>query len=1031
MATQLEAKYRISLLLDDALKALREFRQGLDDIGGTNAAGALNQGLDATAAKVKEVSKAQDDATAEQVAAAKAAADAELAIKRDQAAREKALAQQAAAEAKATQAQQLAAAKAAAAEALAAKKQQAAQEAQVAKDKAAAEKAAAAESLAAAKKQAADEAALAKQQAADAAAAIKKQQDAQKAADKQASTAAYQQRLLAPQLTDIVVGLSTGQSPFTVLLQQGGQLKDVFGGIVPALKAVGELFTVTRIAAGLLAGAIGTVAYAIYDGWQQSDALNKSLALTGNIANVTAASLDQSARSIANNQKVSISSVRETLQAALDTGTFIGPTLDSAGRAAVALSKLTGKSAADQVADFAAMSSGVAAWAAKQNQAYNFLTAGEYEHIRSLEAAGRQQEAMRDVLDKLSGAMTQRATPAVGYFAQAWKNVKTYVSDAYDALANFGRDKTIDERIAALQKKLANLEAAPFLGDLAADVRAQLDALLSQRNHDLLRDSEGSIDAQTNQDEIEKKSQAYQAALAQIELEGSKKILGQVQAGLDARQAVVDSANARGLLSARDYSLKLNAIDQQRTQAMLDEVNRQIKIEQSQKPGTPTETKAQEARLQALNNQIADLQSKLRTQSAAGRDIVSKDALDQARDDAQKWADAWQSAATQVRTFTAQNAAVAATQISDPIARADAEAKARVASLRQQLADSLRDVQLRIDLTVDPDQKAALQKQLNDLRFEVTQQVGAQTDAAKQASLRTQWGEATDALASKERSLDMLVEQGAITTEQAEKRKFDARQAAIPQLETLLAALEAIAKTPADLNAIEVLKQKITELKQPIDALGDTVRGSVKSEFGSLFSDIITGTQKAGAAFKSFILNVAKAGLDLIGQRLGEQIANSLLPKSGSSGGGFLSTVGNFVSTLFTHHSGGVVGASGVPRTVGIGAIAAAMMAPGGIPRYHTGGIVGYDPRTEELAVLKDGEEVLTEDNPRHIKNFRGATGGGIGDINVSVAVNGAKGDTADLQGAGNRLGDMMRSTINQWAADESREGGILAGRRS
>ena len=39
-------------------------------------------------------------------------------------------------------------------------------------------------------------------------------------------------------LTDITVGLSTGQSPFTVLMQQGGQLKDSFGGAIPAIRAV-------------------------------------------------------------------------------------------------------------------------------------------------------------------------------------------------------------------------------------------------------------------------------------------------------------------------------------------------------------------------------------------------------------------------------------------------------------------------------------------------------------------------------------------------------------------------------------------------------------------------------------------------------------------------------------------------------------------------------------------------------------------------------------------------------------------------
>lgn len=46
-------------------------------------------------------------------------------------------------------------------------------------------------------------------------------------------------RQLPMQFTDIVTALAAGQPPMMVLLQQGGQLKDTFGGIGPAAKAMG------------------------------------------------------------------------------------------------------------------------------------------------------------------------------------------------------------------------------------------------------------------------------------------------------------------------------------------------------------------------------------------------------------------------------------------------------------------------------------------------------------------------------------------------------------------------------------------------------------------------------------------------------------------------------------------------------------------------------------------------------------------------------------------------------------------------
>lgn len=46
-------------------------------------------------------------------------------------------------------------------------------------------------------------------------------------------------RQVPAQFTDIVVSLQAGQSPLTVFLQQGGQLKDMFGGAGAAAKALG------------------------------------------------------------------------------------------------------------------------------------------------------------------------------------------------------------------------------------------------------------------------------------------------------------------------------------------------------------------------------------------------------------------------------------------------------------------------------------------------------------------------------------------------------------------------------------------------------------------------------------------------------------------------------------------------------------------------------------------------------------------------------------------------------------------------
>lgn len=90
-----------------------------------------------------------------------------------------------------------------------------------------------------------------------------------------AAQTANAMRMIPAQMTDIVVGLSTGQSPFMVLMQQGGQLKDMFGGIGPAIKGVGTYVMGLVNPYSVAAAAVGLLTYAVYQNRQEIDAATK------------------------------------------------------------------------------------------------------------------------------------------------------------------------------------------------------------------------------------------------------------------------------------------------------------------------------------------------------------------------------------------------------------------------------------------------------------------------------------------------------------------------------------------------------------------------------------------------------------------------------------------------------------------------------------------------------------------------------------------------------------------------------------
>lgn len=90
-----------------------------------------------------------------------------------------------------------------------------------------------------------------------------------------AAQTANAMRMIPAQMTDIVVGLSTGQSPFMVLMQQGGQLKDMFGGIGPAIKGIGTYVMGLVNPYSVATASVGLLTYAIYQNRQEIDAATK------------------------------------------------------------------------------------------------------------------------------------------------------------------------------------------------------------------------------------------------------------------------------------------------------------------------------------------------------------------------------------------------------------------------------------------------------------------------------------------------------------------------------------------------------------------------------------------------------------------------------------------------------------------------------------------------------------------------------------------------------------------------------------
>ena len=185
------------------------------------------------------------------------------------------------------------------------------------------------------------------------------------------------------------------------------------------------------------------------------------------------------------------------------------------------------------------------------------------------------------------------------------------------------------------------------------------------------------------------------------------------------------------------------------------------------------------------------------------------------------------------------------------------------------------------------------------------------------------------------------------------------------------AAILKLQRTQAELKTVGEVS--VTSGKQINDFIAD---GGAQAF--DAFSKSVVETGNASRWPETPLLQFASDFLREIAQMIIKQAILNALGAGTSGGGGAGGIIAGLVNGLFRHH-GGVVGSGGGMRSVPLAAFL-------GAQRFHEGGLPGLKPG-EVGAVLKKGEEVITEDDPRHVGNGGAAAGGHTRIVN---AVDGA-----------------------------------------
>ncbi|EFM8322155.1 phage tail tape measure protein [Escherichia coli] len=206
-------------------------------------------------------------------------------------------------------------------------------------------------------------------------------------------------RMLPAQFTDVATQLAGGQSPWLILLQQGGQVKDSFGGMIPMFRGLAGAITLPMVGATSLAVATGALAYAWYQGNSTLSDFNKTLVLSGNQAGLTADRMLVLSRA-GQAAGLTFNQTSESLTALVNAGVRGGEQFEAISQSVARFSSASGVEV-DKVAEaFGKLTTDPTSGLTAMARQFHNVTAEQIAYVAQLQRSGDEAGALQADLEK-------------------------------------------------------------------------------------------------------------------------------------------------------------------------------------------------------------------------------------------------------------------------------------------------------------------------------------------------------------------------------------------------------------------------------------------------------------------------------------------------------------------------------------------------------------------------------------------------------------------------------------------------------
>ncbi|EKL4370521.1 phage tail tape measure protein, partial [Escherichia coli] len=256
-------------------------------------------------------------------------------------------------------------------------------------------------------------------------------------------------RTLPAQFTDIATQLAGGQNPWLILLQQGGQVKDSFGGMIPMFRGLAGTITLPMVGVTSLAVATGALAYAWYQGDSTLSAFNKTLVLSGNQSGLTADRMLTLSRA-GQAAGLTFNQASESLAALVNVGVRGGAQFDAINQSVARFASASGVEV-DKVAEaFGKLTTDPTSGLMAMARQFHNVTAEQIAYVAQLQRSGDEAGALQaanEAATKGFDDQTRRLKENMGTLETWADRTARAFKSMWDAVLDIGRPDTAQEML--------------------------------------------------------------------------------------------------------------------------------------------------------------------------------------------------------------------------------------------------------------------------------------------------------------------------------------------------------------------------------------------------------------------------------------------------------------------------------------------------------------------------------------------------------------------------------------------------------